>query len=92
MLVHRLREVVAQVGFTRFESSMPDIEGELSLEVRSAPLAQEVKWVPAVENRGEGVFISFRKDALESWRVRKEVQARGNFRQRPAGDVFLALR
>ena len=28
VLVHRLREVGAQVGFTRFESAAPDIEGE----------------------------------------------------------------
>src|SRR5262249_29632998 len=27
VLVHRLREVVAQVGFTRFEAAAPDIEG-----------------------------------------------------------------
>ena len=29
VLVHRLREVVAQVGSTRFESALPDIDGEL---------------------------------------------------------------
>ena len=28
-LAHRLREVTALVGFTRLESSMPDVEGEL---------------------------------------------------------------
>src|ERR1019366_1982696 len=31
VLVHRLREVVAQVGFTRFESAAPDTEGELDI-------------------------------------------------------------
>jgi hypothetical protein len=31
VLVHRLREVVAQVGFTRFESVGVDIQGELTL-------------------------------------------------------------
>jgi hypothetical protein len=31
VLVHRLREVIATVGFTRFESSSPDVEGELDL-------------------------------------------------------------
>src|SRR5947209_6007215 len=29
ILVHRLREVMAQLGFTRFESIVPDVEGEL---------------------------------------------------------------
>jgi hypothetical protein len=61
VLVHRLREVVAQVGCARFEPAMNDIDGELSLGVRPASLAEEVQWLPAVENRGEGVFISFKK-------------------------------
>ncbi|MBI4870355.1 MAG: type II toxin-antitoxin system HicA family toxin [Candidatus Riflebacteria bacterium] len=49
---------------------------ELSLEVRRAELAREIAWVPAVENRGEGVFLSFRRDALEAWKERPEVKAR----------------
>ena len=32
VMVHRLREVVAQLGFTRFEASTPDVEGELQME------------------------------------------------------------
>lgn len=42
VLVHRLREVIGQIGFTRFESQQPDTEGELSLNVRRASLAFEV--------------------------------------------------
>jgi hypothetical protein len=76
VLVHRLREVVAQVGFTRFEPAMNDKDGELSLGVKSAVLAQEIAWVPAVENRGEGVFVAFRKEAIAEWRSRPRVQAR----------------
>lgn len=76
VLVHRLREVSAQIGFTRFEPATNDIDGELSLGVRRAPLAEEVKWLPAIENRGEGVFISFRKEAIAAWRQRKEVANR----------------
>jgi len=75
--VDRLREVTAQVGFTRFEPASPDPEGELNLEVRRADLAREVTWLPAVENRGEGVFLSFRKEAVQSWLARPEVAARG---------------
>jgi hypothetical protein len=77
VLVHRLREVIAQLGFTRFEADQADVEGELNLEVRRAELAREVSWVPAVENRGEGVFVAFRKDALGAWLARPEVKARG---------------
>lgn len=74
--VHRLREVVAQVGFTRFESSMPDVDGELALDVRRAPLARDLTWVPAVEHRGEGVFILLDPDALAEWEARASVQSR----------------
>lgn len=67
VLVHRLREVQAQLGFTRFEAEMPDIQGELALDVRRAELALDVRWVPAVENRGEGVFLAFRKNEIDDW-------------------------
>lgn len=76
VLVHRLREVVAQIGFTRFEAAIPDIDGELALDVRRAPLARDTTWVPAVENRGEGVFIMLDEDALKAWEARPQVQAR----------------
>jgi hypothetical protein len=77
VLVHRLREVVAQVGFTRFEAATPDIDGELNLDVRRADLAREVSWVPAVENRGEGIFIAFKRDAVSAWLKMTGVQNRG---------------
>jgi len=76
VLVHRLREVSAQVGFTRFDASVPDINGELDLEVESAPLSRELTWLPANENRGEGVFIAFSADAIHKWLKRKPVEAR----------------
>lgn len=76
VLVDRLREVSAQIGFTRFEAQAADIDGELSLDVRSAPLASEVKWVPAVENRGEGIFLTLEPSRVSAWRKRPEVQIR----------------
>ena len=76
VLVHRLREVVAQVGFTRFESALPDIDGELSLQVELAPLARETTWLPAIENKGEGIFLSFSGDAMGRWLARPGVRAR----------------
>ncbi len=67
VLVHRMKEVVALLGFTRFEAHAPDTEGELELEVQRAPLAREVTWVPAVENRGEGIFLGFRRSDIDAW-------------------------
>ncbi len=81
VLVHRLREVAAQVGFTRFESLSADIHGELpdglSLNIKPATLAREVEWLPAVENRGEGFFLLFDGEALKNWLSRPEVHSRG---------------
>jgi len=77
VLVHRLREVIAQVGFTRFEAAAPDIEGELEIGVRRAALGRETTWLPASENRGEGVFLQFKRQAIEHWFARPEVQKRG---------------
>ena len=83
VLVHRLREVIAQVGFSRFEAALPDITGELSLDVELAPLARDTTWLPAVENRGEGVFIAFDEDAISTWLKQPAVKDRG--RQLEAG-------
>ena len=78
VLVHRLREVVAQLGFTRFEPAGPDLEGELEIGVVRASLAREVSWLPAIENRGEGVFIQFNDAAVEEWSERKDVREYGH--------------
>jgi hypothetical protein len=77
VLVHRLREVVAQVGFTRFESTPPDVEGELEIGVKRATLARQLTWLPAVENRGEGIFLGFKESFVQDWLERPEVRARG---------------
>lgn len=76
VLVHRLREVTAQIGFTRFEPFLADIDGELDIDVQSAPLDREPSWFPAIENKGEGVFISFSKSAIEEWSKQPAVNAR----------------
>ncbi len=77
VLVHRLREVIAQVGFTRFEAAGPDIDGELDLGVKAAPLAVDASWLPAVENRGEGIFLQFKASTVEEWLKRPAVIDRG---------------
>ena len=81
VLVHRLREVIAQIGFTRFEASLPNIEGEidqnLTINVRRAALDFEPKWVPAIENKGEGVFIGFHKQVIDEWQEKDAVKERG---------------
>jgi hypothetical protein len=74
--VHRLREVMALVGFTRFEAVTPDIQGEYETDVERAAIALEPAWFPAVENRGEGVFVQLNADAIHAWLERPAVQER----------------
>jgi hypothetical protein len=74
--LHRLREVLALVGFTRFEAVMPDIHGEYETDVERAQIALEPQWFPAVENRGEGMFVQLRAEAVKSWLARPAVQQR----------------
>ena len=42
--------------------STPDINGEYETDVERAQIALEPQWFPAVENRGEGVFVQLRAD------------------------------
>lgn len=77
VLAHRLREVVAQVSFTRFEGIGADAQGELSLDVEPASLSRNQTWLPAVENRGEGIFIQFKSVEINAWMQRPETIRRG---------------
>jgi hypothetical protein len=68
VLVERLREVRALVGFTRIDSPGDfaddiDVSGE-----RRVPLARRPpRWVPASEVRGEGIFVRFDEDKISQW-------------------------
>ena len=74
--VHRLREILALIGFTRFEAVAPDIDGEYETDVERAQIALEPQWFPAVENRGEGVFLQLRANAVKTWLGRQAVKQR----------------
>jgi hypothetical protein len=75
--VHRLREVRALVGFSRFEPIGPDVSGDLDIGVRRAALSRETSWLPAIENRGEGIFLQWDKAAVDAWAAPSGVVARG---------------
>jgi hypothetical protein len=74
--LHRLREVLSLVGFTRFEAVTPDINGEYETDVERAEIALEPSWFPAVENRGEGMFVQLRAANVMSWLARPPVKDR----------------
>ena len=76
VLVHRLREVVAEIGFTRFESLGVPVDSEVDLGVGLAALALETRWLPAVENRGEGIFFALDADRVRAWAALPAVRRR----------------
>lgn len=71
VIATRLREVRAMVGFTRVEPP-----AGLS-DPRKARLSLSYKnWLPAVENRGEGLFLRLDEDTLGDWESLPHVKAR----------------
>lgn len=77
VLVERLREVKALVGFTRIESPGEFSDAEEVPKEKWAPLARKAPtWVPASEVRGEGIFIKFNLASIEAWAARQAVQGR----------------
>ena len=74
--LHRLREVMALTGFTRFEPPTPDIHGEYEGDVQVAALDPEPRDFPAVENKGEGIFLQLRSEVVKQWAKSKPVRAR----------------
>ena len=68
VLVERLREVRALVGFTRIGSpgdfnDAPEVPGDRQVRIARRP----PRWVPASEVRGEGIFIRFDEAAISAW-------------------------
>ena len=78
VLVKKIREVNALVGFTRLTSPEEiDSEGEAPKWVRLARTNRPdpVDFVPASEVRGEGLFIQFRADRIDQWAESVEATA-----------------
>lgn len=75
VLVERIREVRALLGFTRIESNADFAEATILKDGRLTKLCRESPtWLPASEVRGEGIFLRIREDALLSWQDKPEVQ------------------
>jgi hypothetical protein len=67
----RLREVRANLGFTRV---FPPAPGD---ENRVAKISlNHTSWLPAVENRGEGIFIQLQLDRVQEWEAQEIVVQR----------------
>jgi hypothetical protein len=69
VIVRRLKEVRALDGFSRIDSAFDIALDDDQPETfqRQTLSAEENHWRPAVELRGEGIFIELREDALAKW-------------------------
>jgi hypothetical protein len=77
VLVERLREVRALIGFTRIGSpgNFNDVE-DIPKDHRASISRNPPLWVPASEARGEGIFIQFKEAEIQAWCQRvKELEA-----------------
>jgi hypothetical protein len=70
--VTRLREVRAMLGFTRIQP--PGDSTDTHIAALSA--TQGMDWLPAIEVRGEGIFLELNADELARWETRSSVVAR----------------
>lgn len=75
LLLERLREVNALVGYTRVEA--PEETADADERPPMASLCKgRPEWVPASEVHGEGIFIRFNEEAISTWEKVASVQRR----------------
>lgn len=71
-----LREIRAQVGFTRLEAPNADLQGEFDIGVETAEIGLGTNWLPASEIKGEGLFISLDEKLVQAWEDSPAVKKR----------------
>lgn len=75
VLLERLREVNALLGFTRVEAPEETVDPDERPPMANI-CADAPTWVPAGQVHGEGIFIRFNEDALQKWECQDSVRAR----------------
>ncbi|MFF5253709.1 DrmB family protein [Streptomyces leeuwenhoekii] len=86
MLVKKLREVRALKAFTRL------VDAESTTDAKEMPLSERpLRWLPAIEVQGEGVFLRLDEGRLDTWEKATAVAARAE-RMRTAHQRVLEQR
>ena len=75
VLVERIREVRALLGFNRIESNGDFTDVTMVADGRRTPLSRsDPTWLPASEVRGEGIFVRLKEEVLRAWESKPEVR------------------
>lgn len=81
VLIHKLKEVRAFVGFSRInapDANIMEVDEEGATSELIRPLKDKT-WYPAVEVRGEGIFIKLDGDVINKWiSSNEEINNRAN--------------
>lgn len=64
-LIHKIREVQALTGFSRIRPTENGIDESTNNLV--SVKEKDTKWYPAYQVRGEGIFIEFDSETINSW-------------------------
>lgn len=89
VLINKMTEVIAQLGFKRIDPNY-DITNE---ETYVSFKKEQLDWLPAFENKGEGIFIEFDEEKIRQWELKKNVQDRySKVIQREEEGIFKSLR
>ncbi len=73
LLIHRLRETRALVGFSRL---LPEDGTDDMIKKSKLSKNPELNWLPAITVRGEGIFLEFSNDLIKEWEKRTGVVKR----------------
>jgi hypothetical protein len=77
LLLERLREVNALLGFTRVEA--PEETANPADRPPRADLCKDPpRWVPATQVHGEGIFLRFDETEIRQWEARDAVKTRND--------------
>lgn len=74
MLVERLKETRALVGFSRFSSVPGRGLAELKAQLWKRQPDPSTSWLPAYETFGEGILLGFKENLIRDWEARPAVQ------------------
>lgn len=75
LLLERLREVNALIGFTRVEAPEENSNSDQSPDMANIT-TDAPEWVPANQVHGEGIFLRFDEEQLSLWETKPDVIAR----------------